>query len=133
MLPSKRAAAMIRLLLLVLTVLCLQACGTRTVKDDSPASDLDALVQGAERNLRPTLLPNGKEYCLEDARTEAQQDTCAGDLEDALWSSNRDKERAVRDIRTGTQRIKLSRNPCGVFGRVFRSNECRVSRTQTQK
>lgn len=113
-------------LLLVLIVLCLSACGTRTVKDDSPASDLDALVSSVSRDLRPRLLPNGREYCAELARTERQHDECTGDLEDALFSANRDKERADKTLRTGVERIKLSRNPCGKVARFFRLARCNV-------
>ncbi len=118
---------MIRLLLSVLFALSLTACVGRTVKDVSPASDLDALERTAEKNLRPTLLPNGKEYCLEDSRIQAIMDECAGNLEDALWSSNRDKERALRNIRRAIQRIRLSRNPCNIFGRLFNRDECAVT------
>lgn len=113
-------------LLLVLTVLCLTGCGTASVKDDSPASDLDALVSSVSRDLRPRLLPNGREYCAELARTERAQDECMGDLEDTVYSSNRDKERAAATLRTGAQRIKLSRNPCGFWSRLTNRPRCKV-------
>lgn len=124
---------MIRLLLSALIVLFLTACAGRTVKDVSPASDLDALERIAERNLRPTLLPNGKEYCLEESRIQSQQDECAGNLEDALWSSNRDKERALRDIRRAIQRIRISRNPCNILGRLFNRDRCSVTSIESSR
>lgn len=124
---------MIRLLLSALIVLFLTACAGRTVKDVSPASDLDALERTAERNLRPTLLPNGKEYCLEESRIQSQQDECAGNLEDALWSSNRDKERALRDIRRAIQRIRISRNPCNILGRLFNRDRCSVTSIESSR
>lgn len=114
-------------LLLVLSVLCLSGCATRTVSDASPASDLDALVSSVSRDLKPRLLPNGEEYCAELAATERAQDECTGDLEDALFSSNRDKERAARTLRTGVDRIKLSRNPCGFWARAFNRKRCTVT------
>jgi hypothetical protein len=101
-----------RTLVLALSALCLTACGQHSVRDDSPASDLDALVSSVGRDLQPRLLPNGKEYCVELARTEREQDDCAGDLEDGLYASNRDKERGMSTLRDGVRRIKLSRNPC---------------------
>jgi len=124
---------MIRLLLSALIVLFLTACAGRTVKDVSPASDLDALERIAERNLRPTLLPNGKEYCLEESRIQAQQDECAGNLEDALWSSNRDKERALRDIRRAIQRIRISRSPCNILSRLFNRDRCSVTSIESPR
>lgn len=113
-------------LLLVLIVMFLTACGTRTMRDDSPASDLDALVNSVSRDLRPRLLPNGREYCAELALTQRAHDECTGDLEDALYSANRDKERADRTLRTGVARIKLSRNPCGRLAKFFRLSRCNV-------
>lgn len=99
-------------LLFVMTALCLLVGCVHSVRDDSPASDLDALVSGVSRDLRTRTLPNGKEYCAELAKTEDQQDQCLGDLEDGFFQSNRDKERALKTLRTGVQRIKLSRTPC---------------------
>ena len=56
-------------LLLVLIVLCLSGCGTHSVKDDSPASDLDVLVLNVRADGAKVLLPNGRDYCAELART----------------------------------------------------------------
>lgn len=99
-------------LLLVMIVACLLPGCAHSVRDDSPASDLDALVSSVSRDLRPRLLPNGKEYCAELAKTERQQDECLGDLEDGLYASNRDKQRAAVTLETGVKRIKLARDPC---------------------
>ena len=99
-------------LLHVLIVLSLNACATTSVRDGSPASDLDALEASVTRNLRMTTLPNGKEYCAELARSEREQDECMGDLEDALFNSNRDKETARQLLENGIKRLKLARNPC---------------------
>jgi hypothetical protein len=111
-----------RLLLLALIALFLPACGPHTVRDDSPASDLDALVTTVKADLKPRLLPNGKEYCAELATTEGEQDECMGDLEDVAWLSNRDKERAAQSLERGVERIKLSRDPCRWYEVRCRAN-----------
>lgn len=102
-------------LLLVLTCVFLQACSTTTVRDDSPATDLTAILTSVERDLTPRLLPNGKEYCAELAVRQQDQDECTADLEATVWLSNRDKERAMGFLRTAFERVKLSRNPCRWF------------------
>lgn len=102
-------------LLIVLSALFLTACAGHTVRDDSPASDLDALVSSVGRDLKTRTLPNGKEYCAELAKTEDAQDECTGDLEDGFWAGNRDKERAMATLRTGVERIKLALSPCRWF------------------
>lgn len=102
-------------LLLVVTVACLLAGCAHSVRDDSPASDLDALVSSVSRDLQTRQLPNGREYCAELAKTEDQQDECLGDLEDVVYQSNRDKERASSTLRKGVERIRQARNPCGLF------------------
>lgn len=107
-------------LLLVLIVLCLTAGCAHSVKDDSPASDLDALETAVSRDLQTRRLPNGKEYCAELAKTEDQQDACLGDLEDAVYQSNRDKDRAWNTLRNGLERIRQARSPCGLFDRQCR-------------
>lgn len=108
-------------LLVALVGLSLTACGPRIVKDDAPASDLDALVSNVRKTTAPTLLPNGKEYCAELARTEAEQDDCMGDLEDALYNSNRKGERTASTVEKFATRERLRRNPCNWFGRTFLS------------
>ena len=120
-------------LLIVLTALCLSGCATTSARGDSPASDLDVLEASVSRDLRRTILPNGKEYCAEDAATERQKDDCTGNLEDALFNANRDKESALRTLRNGIKRIKLSIDPCGFFERIFRRDACKVGSLETIK
>lgn len=108
-----------------LAVLCLTACGPRIVKDDLPASDLDALVANVRKTTTPTLLPNGKEYCAELARNEDEQDDCMGDLEDGLYNSNRKGERTRKTVETFAARERLRRNPCNAWQRVF-SARCKT-------
>ena len=117
---------MIRKLLLVLFVLSLSGCGTTSVRGDSPESDLDALVANAKRDLRKTTLPNGKEYCAEDAVLDEDKDKCTADLEDGLFNSNKDKALGLRNIEKGVKRIKLALNPCGFWKRLFRDQSCVV-------
>lgn len=101
----------LRLLCVILALPLLPACA-HSVKGDSHASDLDALVSSVSRDLKTRLLPNGREYCAELSPTERAQDECLGDLEDVVYASNRDKERARRSLETGVSRIKLARSPC---------------------
>lgn len=96
------------------------------MRDDSPASDLQAIQANAERDLKPRTLPNGKLYCFEDSKTEGQQDECTGDLEDTLFKSEQDKARGLAGIIKAVERLKLQRNPCGFFKRIFNRSECRV-------
>lgn len=99
-------------LLLVLIALSLTACAGRTTRDDSPESDLDSLTTNASRHLSPRTLPNGKTYCLEDARTEQEQDDCAGDLEDGFYASEQDKSRALTLVLKGIDRLRAARMEC---------------------
>lgn len=112
-------------LLLVLCCLSLTACVPRTVKDDSPASDLDVLVANVGKTTRPTLLPNGREYCAELAATEDEQDDCTGDLEDALFNANRNGERTLRTVTDYATRERLRRNPCSWWERLVRRDRCK--------
>ena len=109
-----------------LLTLLISGCGTHSVKDDSPASDLDALVTSVRSNAKPVLLPNGKEYCAEEAATEAEQVDCLGDLEDGLYNANKKLHRSFEIVEKGADRIRLSRNPCGVFKRLFNPRDCTV-------
>jgi len=117
-------------LLSVLTALCLLVGCAHSVRDDSPASDLDALVSSVSRDLQRRMLPNGKEYCGELARTEDAQDECIGDLEDGFFQSNRDKDRAANTLRNGVERIKLSRAPCKLFDFACRKRQKELNREQ---
>ena len=84
------------------------------------------LESNVKKDLKPRLLPNGKEFCAEDAITEEQKDACTGDLEDIAFAGNRDKERAKDTLRKGIARLKLARNPCSWFERVLRKDRCTV-------
>lgn len=110
----------------VLLVLFLSGCGTHSVRGDLPESDLDVLERNVKQDLVRTRLPNGKEYCAELSVTEEDQDDCTGDLEDALFQSNQDKDRARNTLHLGIQRLKLGRNPCRWFERLFRNPRCTV-------
>lgn len=111
-------------LLIVLIVLFLPACASLPAKDASSASDLDALLSGARKNLAPRPLPNGKYYCVEDAATESALDACANALEDGKWQSEQDKARGLDGIERGVQRLKLARNPCNWVERTLRFARC---------
>ena len=80
------------------------------------------------KTTKPTLLPNGKEYCAELARTEDEQDDCMGDLEDALFNANRKGELTQQTLDKFIAREKLRRNPCGFFARMFAAR-CKNSAT----
>ena len=111
-------------LLIVLLALCLSACGKQQVKDDAPANDLDVLVQNVRKDGKPVVLPNGKWYCFELATTEDMQDDCTGDLEDALFNSNKRGLRQVETVEQFVAREKLRRNPCGFWERFMRADRC---------
>jgi hypothetical protein len=89
---------------------------------------LDVLVANVSKDGTPVLLPNGKEYCFELAATENDQDDCTGDLEDALYNSNRRGERQVQTVKNFATREKLRRNPCGFWAGIF-SARCKNSAT----
>lgn len=87
-------------------------------------------MTSVKRDLQRRLLPNGKEYCAELARTEDAQDECTGDLEDALYASNRDKDRAANTLTRGVERIKLSRAPCRLFDFACRKRQRELDHEQ---
>lgn len=53
-----------------------------------------------------------------------------GDLEDGFFQSNRDKARASATLRTGVERIKLSRAPCKLFDFACRKRQKELNREQ---
>lgn len=110
---------------LVMLLLCLPVGCARFVKDDSPASDLDVLIANVRKDSNAVLLPNGQEYCAELSRTEQEQDECMGDLEDALFNSNRRSARQVVTVEKFVAREKLRRNPCKLWERMFRVDRCK--------
>lgn len=118
-----------RLILLLVTavlVLFLTACAAHSVKDDSPASDLDAYLSNVKENSRDRKLPNGKIYCAELATTESAQDDCMGDLEDTLFLAEKDKDNLFILADKFVLRLKLVRNPCSHWERLIRSKRCTV-------
>ena len=116
---------MIRKLLPVLLPLFLTACATTSVRDDSHASDLDALEANVRKDAATVTLPNGKTYCGELARSTSEQEDCIGDLEDALFNVNAGR---FPSIITTVQRFirgeRLRRNPCSWWQRTV-SNRAR--------
>ena len=106
-------------LLVALVGLSLTACGPRIVKDDAPASDLDALEANVKKDTAKVTLPNGKTYCGELARTTDAQEDCIGDLEDALFNVNSGR---LPSILATVQRFirgeRLRRNPCSWWQRT---------------
>ena len=114
-----------------LWLLFLTACAAQPVKDDSPANDLDVLAANVRKTTTPTLLPNGKEYCFELSLTEDDQDDCTGDLEDALYNSNRKGERTRKTVTDFVAREKLRRNPCNWFERMLRYDRCSPKNSTT--
>ena len=115
----------LRLLFAMLALFLIPGCA-RSVKDDSPASDLDVLVANVKANGAKVLLPNGKEFCAEEARTEQAQDECMGDLEDALFNGNRRSERVVRLVERFAARERLRRNHCSLLERITRAARCQI-------
>lgn len=116
----------LKLLLVMLPLSLLVGCA-HSVRDDSPASDLDVLVANVKRLGTPTLLANGKQYCAELSHTQAELDECTGDLEDAVLSSNGDKAAMVRVVVRFADRERLRRNPCGWFERLRRADRCAIT------
>jgi hypothetical protein len=102
-------------LLTGLLALFLTACGSLSARGDLPASDLVALRTVISADLQQRNLPNGRQYCGELARTERAQDECIGDLEDALYASNMDKQRARETLERSLLMMEYARTPCRWF------------------
>ena len=113
-------------LLFVIAVLFLTVGCAHSLIDDAPASDLDVLVANVKANGKRVLLPNAKEFCAEEARTEQDQDECMGDLEDALFNANRRSDRVVRLVERFAARERLRRNPCSWWERLRRADRCAI-------
>lgn len=120
-----------RLSLIVLIVLLLPACATHTAKGDSLASDLDAYAANVKRVGKPVMLPNGKDYCAELARTDEQQDACTGDLEDGLYQANKIILNLVWMGVQFTERLRLQRDPCNLIERAFTPSRCQPKNSAT--
>jgi len=52
---------------------------------------------------------------MEDARTEEEQDDCAGDLEDGFFLAEQDKARGLSLLDNAIERLRLARNPCKFY------------------
>lgn len=72
-------------------------------------------MQNVTRQLPKRTLPNGRQYCAELAKTEGEQDACMGDLEALNLLRDKDRDRALRELRGGANRIKATRVHCGWF------------------
>lgn len=103
---------MIQKLLVVTLGLCLASCSSLRKREELLASDLAAIQAIVNEELRPRLLSNGLEYCLETALTEGARDECSLELEDALWLSNKDKARTLRFINKAIERIHVDSKNC---------------------
>lgn len=75
------------------------------------------------RALAPRPLANGKLYCAEFARTEDEQDTCMGDLEDAFFQSEADKKNGLTFFNSYLNILEKSRTKCGFWQRHFTKRE----------
>lgn len=95
-----------------LIALSLSACATHSARDASPSIEVDALVRNVEQQLPNRTLPNGKQYCAEDATTEGEQDDCLGELEALNLLRVGDRDRALEQLRRGANRIKGQRMEC---------------------
>lgn len=84
------------------------------------------LAANVKANSVKVLLPNGKDYCAEDSRTEQAQDDCMGDLEDALFNANKRAERVVSLVVRFAARERLRRNPCSLWERLRRADRCQI-------
>lgn len=114
-------SAMIRLFFLGVLALFLSACATSPAKDVSHESDLDVLVMGVEVMTEP----RGEEL----ANPEDVSDTegvwnLLLDLDDVKWLSNRDKAGIRKFVKGAVDRIKLSRQTCSYWDRVWNLREC---------
>lgn len=113
-----------QLLVIGAMMLCLAACGTQRTKDDAPASDLVALKASVQENLPRRTLPNGKIYCAELAATNDDRDECTLDLEDLVFMLTKDRERALRVLGQGIERLERARRPCGAWARFWGLDRC---------
>jgi hypothetical protein len=81
-----------------------------------------------ERQLPNRTLPNGKQYCAELATTEGEQDECMGDLEALNLLRDRDRTRALQQLRAGAARIKATRVTCSWW-----QYRCQIDRRALQQ
>lgn len=113
--------AMIRLSLLGLIALFLSGCATSPAKDVSHESDLDVLVMGVEVMTEP----RGENYKNpEDVKDTEEAWNLLLDLDDVKWLSNRDKAGIRKFVKGAVERIKVSRQTCTYWDRVWNLREC---------
>lgn len=82
------------------------------------------MVNEVKQQGKARVLPNGRTYCVELAKTEGTQDECALDLEDAFYLSERDKARMVDLVVKGVERHRRAIQPCGWWKRTFQRSKC---------
>lgn len=119
---------MIRLFAISMTLLFLTSCGSVPMKGDSYASDLDALESGVKRKLPARHLPNGKLYCYEASKNVGALKDCAGDLEDHVYNREGDVQDAIDFVHYTVARLKVARNQCGFWGRLFKPQKCTMEK-----
>lgn len=88
-------------------------------------------MSNVKRVGKPVMLPNGKDYCAELARTDADKDECTGDLEDGLFSANKIILNLVWQAVQFTERQRLVRDPCNLAERIFTPDRCRPKNSAT--
>ena len=115
---------MIRLWLICALALLTSACATSPANDARPATDLQVLRLGVQALTEPRT-PAGNTQRLEDAATVGQAWDYAGDLEDALWLSNRDKANLRNFVDKATAAIETSRLPECRWWQRSRAGVCR--------
>lgn len=113
-----------RLWLICALVLLTSACATSPVHDARPATDLQVLRLGVQALTEPRS-PAGSIQRLEDAATVGETWDYAGDLEDALWLSNRDKANLRGFVDKATAAIETSRLPECRWWQRARAGVCR--------
>lgn len=113
-----------RLWLICALALSLTACATSPVHDARPATDLQVLRLGVQALTEPRA-PAGSVQRLEDAATVGETWDYAGDLEDALWLSNRDKLNLRQFVNKATAAIEASRLPECRWFQPARDGVCR--------
>lgn len=114
----------IRLWLTFALLASLTACATSPVHDARPATDLQVLRLGVQALTEPRS-PAGSIQRLEDAATVGETWDYAGDLEDALWLSNRDKANLRTFVEKATAAIETSRLPECRWWQRSRAGVCR--------
>lgn len=124
---------LLAIVILFLLVGCAHFKSAGSKGKESTATDFDALVSNAKRDLAPRTLPNGKLYCSEEAKTQREEDDCLGDVEDTLLDSESDKAIGLANLIKAVDRIKISLFPCGVFTRIFNPSACKIAPTQNDK